>query len=188
MKKSIYLLNDAQLKREANTLCLITGQGKRFIPVEDVSEIHVLGELDLNKKLLEFLSLKEIILHFYNYYDYYVGSFYPREHLNSGYMTVKQVEHYLNPTWRLEVARSFVEGAYKNIRQVLAYYQRRDKDVQEIIKRIDNLALSITTNETIEKLMATEGHIREIYYTSFDKILGNSEFPFQSRSRRPTSK
>ena len=96
MKKSIYILNDGELKREGNTLCLITEKGKKFIPIEDVSELHVFGETSLNKRFLEFLSEKEIILHFYNYYDFYTGSYYPREHYNSGYMTVKQAEYYLD--------------------------------------------------------------------------------------------
>ena len=88
MKKSIYILNDGELKREGNTLCLITEKGKKFIPIEDVSELHVFGETSLNKRFLEFLSEKEIILHFYNYYDFYTGSYYPREQYISGYMTV----------------------------------------------------------------------------------------------------
>jgi len=185
MRKSIYVINDGQLKREANTLCLITGESKRFIPVEDINEIHIFGELDLNKRLLEFLSQKEILLHFYNHYDYYVGSYYPREHLNSGYMIVKQVEHYADNELRMEIARAFIEGACKNIRQVLNYYQHREKDVQGAIDRIDNLALSLTTVISIEKLMAIEGNIREAYYNNFDTIIGNFEFPFEGRSKRP---
>jgi len=79
----------------------------------------------LNKDALEFFAKNEIILHFFNYYEYYVGSFYPREHYNSGYMIVKQVEHYLNPQKRLMLAKRFVEGAGANIQKVLSYYLRR---------------------------------------------------------------
>lgn len=185
MKKSIYVFKDGELKREANTICLITEEGKRFIPVEDISEIHVFGEIDLNKRLLEFLTEKEIILHFYNHYGYYTGSYYPREHLNSGFMIVKQVEHYLDPALRLELARAFVTGACKNIRQVLAYYQRRDKEVNNAIGRIDNLGASLEAIHSIEQLMAIEGNIRDTYYASFDTILGNPDFPFVERSKRP---
>lgn len=185
MKKSIYIFKDGELKREANTLCLITEERKRFIPVEDISEIHVFGELGLNKRLLEFLTEKHIILHFYNHYGYYTGSYYPREHLNSGFMTVKQVEHYINPALRLELARSFVMGACKNIRQVLVYYQRRNKEVNDAISRIDSLAAFLLQTNSIEQLMAIEGNIRDIYYGSFDKIIGNPDFPFVERSKRP---
>lgn len=185
MKKSIYIFKDGQLKREANTLCLATEEGKRFLPVEDICEIHVLGELDLNKRLLEFLAEKEVILHFYNHYGYYTGSYYPRQHLNSGFMIVKQVEHYIDPSLRLELARSFVTGAYKNIRQVLLYYERRDKQVGDTITRIDELGTALDSTTTIEQLMAIEGNIRDTYYGSFDTIIGDPAFPFVERSKRP---
>jgi len=187
MRKSIYVFKDGQLQREANTLCLLTEEGKRFIPVEDVSEIHVFGEVDVNKRLLEFLTEKEIILHFYNHYGYYAGSYYPREHLNSGYMIVKQVEHYIDQTLRLELARAFVTGAYRNIRQVLAYYQRREKETGGTIENIDRLAESFNGILSIEQLMAIEGNIREAYYKSFDSIISNPDFPFKGRSKRPPS-
>lgn len=185
MKKSIYIFKDGQLKRESNTLCLITEEGKRFLPIEDVSEVHILGEMDLNKRLLEFLAEKEVILHFYNHYGYYTGTYYPRQHLNSGFMIVKQVEHYTDPVRRLELARSFVTGAYKNIRQVLVYYERREKQVGATIAHIDDLGSALESTSTIEQLMAIEGNIRDAYYGSFDTIIGDPDFPFVERSKRP---
>lgn len=185
MKKSVYILNDGELKREGNTLCLTTAEGKKYIPVEDVSELHIFGETTLNKRLLEFLSEKEIILHFYNYYDFYTGSYYPREHYNSGYMTLKQAGFYLDQEKRLQLAQAFVRGAVKNIKQVLTYYKNRGKDLQEILERIEKLAVAIDEMNTIEELMAIEGNVREQYYQAFDEIIGDPEFVFGERSRRP---
>lgn len=185
MRKSIYLLNSGELKRENNTICLITEEGKRFIPVEDIGEIHVFGEVDLNKKLLEFLSEKEIILHYYNHNDYYMGSFYPREHLNSGYMTVKQAEHYIAPELRITLARAFVTGAVRNIRQVLLYYRNRGKEVGGALERIEKLMGQIDFVSSVEELMAYEGNIRDIYYSTFDLIIDDPDFAFEVRSKRP---
>ncbi len=185
MRKSIYLLNSGELKRENNTLCLITEEGKRFIPVEDIGEIHVFGEVDLNKKLLEFLSEKEIILHYYNHYDYYMGSFYPREHLNSGYMTVKQAEHYITPELRITLARAFVSGAVRNIRQVLLYYRNRGKEVGGALDRIEKLMGQIDFVSSVDELMAYEGNIRDTYYSTFDLIIDDPDFAFEVRSKRP---
>jgi len=98
MKKTIYVFNDGEFKRKDNTLFFETEDGKKYLPVEDVKEIIVFGEVTLNKRFLEFLTQKEIILHFLNNYGYYVGSYYPREHLNSGYMILKQAEYFLDET------------------------------------------------------------------------------------------
>ena len=64
MKKTIYIFSSGELSRKDNTIYFENDEGRRFIPVEDTGEIMIFGELDLNKKLLEFLSVKEITLHF----------------------------------------------------------------------------------------------------------------------------
>lgn len=186
MHKSIYIVNNGELKREKNTLCLISEEaGKQFIPVEDINEIHVFGELNLNKRLLEFISQKEIIIHFYNHYNYYVGSFYPREHLNSGFMIVKQAEHYLCQGLRLALAREFVRGSARNIRQVLLYYRNRGRELPDNLTKIEVLMNAIDSVKSIDELMAYEGNIRNSYYSTYDRIIGDSSFSFEVRSKRP---
>lgn len=185
MKKTLYIFSDGKLERKDNTLCFETEDAKRYLPVEDTGEIMAFGEIDLNKRLLEFLSQKEIILHYFNYYGYYMGSFYPREHLNSGYITLKQSEHYLDEGKRMIIAREFVRGAAKNIRQVLKYYNSRNKDLEDVIKSVENFTESVDSCGDQETLMALEGNIRDHYYKAFDRITGNQDFVFGERSRRP---
>ncbi len=185
MKKTIYIFSDGELKRKDNTLFFEGENGRKFIPVENTSEIMVFGEVSLNKRLLEFLTQSEIILHFFNHYGYYVGSYYPREHLNSGYMILRQAEHYSDESKRLYLAQKFVEGAYKNIRQVLKYYSNRGKDLEDVIYSIEKLGESVDSTSTINELMAIEGNIREYYYKAFDEIIQNPDFKFDFRSKRP---
>lgn len=185
MKKTLYIFSNGELVRKDNTLCFETEENRKFIPVEDTGEIMVFGEVNVNKKLLEFLSQKEIILHYFSHHGYYMGSFYPREHLNSGYMILKQSEHYMNEEKRLNIAREFVYGAAKNIRQVLKYYQGREKDVADILLSVENLLETVNSCADIPSLMAIEGNIRDHYYKAFDEIIGDPGFIFQVRSRRP---
>lgn len=185
MKKTIYIFSDGELKRKDNTLFFEGENGRKFIPVENTSEIMVFGEVSLNKRFLEFLTQSEIILHFFNHYGYYVGSYYPREHLNSGYMILRQAEHYNDESKRLYLAQKFVEGAYKNIRQVLKYYSNRGKDLEDVIYSIEKLGESVDSTSTINELMAIEGNIREYYYKAFDEIIQNPDFKFDFRSKRP---
>lgn len=181
----MYIFSDGELHRKDNTLCFESVETKKFIPVEDTGEIMVFGEVTVNKKLLDFLSQKEIVLHFFNYYGYYMGTFYPREHLNSGYMTLKQAEHYLDEQKRLAIAREFVYGAARNIRQVIKYYHSRGKNIFEKLMAIEALIETINSCPDIPSLMAIEGNIRDHYYLAFDEILNDPVFIFQKRSRRP---
>jgi CRISPR-associated protein Cas1 len=185
MKKTIYIFSDGELKRKENTLYFETDRGRKYIPVENTSEILVFGEVTLNKRFLEFLTQTEIIMHFFNRYGYYVGSFYPREHLNSGYMVLKQAEHYLDSEKRLTLAEAFVEGAVENIKKVLTYYENRGKDVSEYKDRILGISVGLQECSSTEELMAIEGNIREQYYKAFDRILDNEHFVFEGRTRRP---
>lgn len=185
MKKTIYVFNDGEFRRKDNTIYFETEENRKYLPVEDVSEIIVFGEVSLNKRFLEFVAQKEIILHFMNSNSYYVGSFYPREHLNSGYMILKQAEHYLEEDKRFLLAFLFVTGATRNIEQVLKYYLNRGKEVGDVLDRMNKLQELIPDCSSIPELMAIEGNIRDAYYSGFNSILNDEAFRFEGRNKRP---
>lgn len=185
MKKNIFIFSSGELKREENTLCFISEKIKKFIPVSNISSILIFNEVSFNKKLLEFLSSNEILLHFFNFYGYYVGSFYPRTHYNSGYMILKQCEHYLDTNKRIHLAKKFVKGGLMNMSKVLKYYQNRGIDLSDSINFLDKSFSKTLEIKTIEEIMAIEGAARKNYYLSFNKILRRSEFLFEKRERMP---
>lgn len=185
MERMVNVFSNGVFRRKGNTILFESDKGNRYLPVESVREIIVHGEVDFNKRFLEFLSEKEITMHYFNHYGYYMGTFYPREHYNSGFMTLKQAEFYLDFEKRLELAHAFVWGAAQNIMKVLRYYINRGKDISASLEQIERLSTLIGTTKKIPELMALEGNIWEIYYQNFDVILAGSEFTFQKRSRRP---
>ncbi|SNR89693.1 type I-B CRISPR-associated endonuclease Cas1b [Desulfurobacterium atlanticum] len=179
MKQPLIIFKNGTIKREQNTLFFIEENGsKHVIPIEAISEIEIFGEINFNKRVLEFLTKKKIPVHFYNYYGYYTGTYYPREHLNSGYVILKQAEHYLDYDLRLFIAKMFVYGAYRNTRQNLINYK-----CDEIVEIIDFKSSNIDKAATIEELMAIEGNIKEAYYSGFNQIL--KQFSFEKREKRP---
>jgi len=186
MKRAIYITSDGELKRKQNTIYFENSKGeKKYLPVENTNEIHIFGEVTINKKLLDFLSQKGILLHFYNYYGFYEGTFYPREHLNSGALILKQAEFYNDLQRRLNLARKFVKGAFLNMIRVLEYYNSRESDLNEEIKRLEDLEKSLENFTQIDELMAIEGNAKDIYYRSFNKIIKNENFYYGGRERRP---
>jgi CRISPR-associated protein Cas1 len=185
MKKTIYVFNDGEFKRKDNTLYFENDGVKKYIPVEDVKEIIIYGEVSLNKRFLEFLTKKEIILHFLNEYGYYVGSYYPREHLNSGYMILQQAEHYMDEKKRMDISRRIIEGAAANIITVVRYYHNREKEVGQELEQMTALAERIPACQDNTQLMAIEGNLRDVYYSTFNSIIGKDDFEFKGRNRRP---
>ncbi len=186
MKETIYIFSAGRLKRKDNTIFFETEDGrKKFIPIENTKEIYVFGEVDFNTKLLNFLSQKEIILHYFNYYDYYAGSFYPREHYNSGFMILKQVNHYDDEEKRLFLAKQFIRGAVENSLKIMKYYNRREKNLENFIEETENLLKIMFEQTTLEQAMAFEGQMKQLYYQSFNQIITNENFLFEKRSKRP---
>lgn len=187
MRKPIYIFSSGTLERQQNTLVFKDGDGKkRYMPVETIADIHVFGELDFNKRLLEFLTQNEITLHFFNHYGYYIGSFYPRECYNSGYLILKQAEYYLDILKRMDLAKRFVYGAINNMNKVLEYYIRRGiEGLSTTLEELNHISSAIETQDSPEALMAIEGNAREIYYSAFDVITDSEDFSFAKRTRRP---
>jgi CRISPR-associated protein Cas1 len=186
MNESFYVFSHGTLKRKQNTVFFENQDGTyRYLPVEQIREMHLFGEVTLNKEVLEFFTQKSILLHFYNRYGYYVGSFYPREHYNSGCLLLKQAEHYLQTQKRNFLARQFVWGLAQNILRVLDYYRRRKVAVETSMARIEAFALELQKHDTPEEFMAIEGKIWETYYHSFDAILEDEDFAMEKRTKRP---
>lgn len=185
MGRSIYVFSSGRLERKENTLVLRSDEEKKVIPITTISDIKVFGEVELNKRLLEFLTQNRIAIHFFNHYGYYVGSYYPREYMNSGLITLKQAEHYLDYEKRLFLAKNFVIGAATNILRNLEYYHRRKGNLKEIIQSIKSRLEDLKDAKSVQELMSIEGDVRKEYYSAFNQILESEEFYMEKRTKRP---
>lgn len=116
MKQSLYIYNNGDLKRKDNTLQFTTYEGeKRDLPIERISDIYVMSEMTFNTPFINYISQYGIPMHFFNYYNFYTGSYYPRENLLAGQLLVKQVLHYTDYEKRIILAQKFIEAAADNI-------------------------------------------------------------------------
>lgn len=185
MKQSFYVYSSGDLKRKDNTLQFTTYEGeKRDIPVERISDIYVMSEMTFNTNFINYISKYGILMHFFNHYSFYTGSYYPRESLLAGQMLVRQVEHYTDDSKRLVIARKFIEAAADNIYRNLRYYNGRGKDVSVYMTEIDSLRRGIPSAEKVDELMGIEGNIRKIYYSAWNVIV-DQDIRFEKRVMHP---
>lgn len=175
-KKNYYILSEGILKRKENTIYFVNEKGKKPIPINKVYSIYAYGQITFSSQVMSLLSKNGVPIHFFNYYGFYSGSYYPRETLLSGDLLVKQADYYLNIQKRLELAKLFVEGAANNILKVLAYY-KIENNIKETLSELNS------TNK-ITEIMNIEGRIRSEYYSKFDEILPD-DFKMEGRSRQP---
>lgn len=173
-----------ELSRKDNSLCFRKEGKNTYIAVENIKELYCLNEISINSKLLDFLSQKNIILHFFNYYGGYSGTFYPREKYQSGKLLVKQVKAFEEK--RLDIAKAIVMGIEKNIAEVLYHYYKHDKkEVKETIDWIKSyFAERVDAAQDIPELMSYEGEVWSRFYNSFQYFLPE-DFIMNKRVKRP---
>lgn len=185
MKESFYIYNNGTLRRKDNTIQFINeDEEKRDVPIERVGDMYVMSEMSFNTSLINLLAQYGVNVHFFNYYNFYSGSFYPRESLLSGNLLVQQSAYYLDYDMRLIIAKKFVQGAASNIYRNLRYYNGRGKDVQKYMEDIEAYKGSISKAMTIQELMGYEGNIRQRYYEAWPIII-NQEIDFKKRVMHP---
>ncbi|WP_245810119.1 type I-B CRISPR-associated endonuclease Cas1b [Hydrogenobacter hydrogenophilus] len=169
MGKPYFLIRDGRLSRKENTVLFESESLSKTIPIEDIDELFVLSEVSLTSKFLKLLSEKGVVMHLFNRFGFYVGSFYPRETDPSGYLLIKQAEHYLEQEKRLYLAKAFVSGAIEN----LSFVYNLDGD--EYLKRLSE-------KKSVEEVMSVEGEFRKKCYEKLEEITG---FEFGTRTKRP---
>ena len=101
MKKNYYLFNPGRLSRKDNTLKFVAVNDEgveeqpKYLPIEGVKSLYCFGSLDSNSATYNFLGKNNVTVHFFDYYEHYTGSFFPKEYLLSGQVIVAQVNYCL---------------------------------------------------------------------------------------------
>jgi len=184
LKKDYFVFSPGRVKRSNNTFYFIDNEEKKkSLPIHQIDNIYVFGTLDMNTEFLHMLNQHEVVLHIFNYYGYYSGSFYPRRQKVSGFSVVHQAQHYLDKEKRVFLAKQFIKSATFHMLRNLRHYRSKDY-VTDIIETIQGLQTSLDSASSVEKVMGIEGMIRQKYYIAFNSFL-SSEFAFDERSKQP---
>lgn len=138
MGSTKYIMSMGELTRKDNSLCFRKDGKNVYIPIENTKEIYCLNEVSVNSKLLDFLGQNQVVIHFFNYYEGYSGTFYPRDYYNSGKLLIRQVKTFENS--RMDIAKAIVNGIGINMSEILYHYYKHDK--KEVKDTIDWLKRS----------------------------------------------
>ncbi len=173
-----------ELKRKDNSIAFRNEKGNFYIPIQDTRELYCMNEVSFNTKFLDFISRAGITLHLFNYHGNYSGSFYPKEQLVSGDLTIKQSLCHLDR--RLDIAKAIVRGIAQNIYEVLYHYYRHGKkELKETLDWIKNDVEKFLSKELdIKQILFIEGQIWAKFYGSFQYFLPE-DFILNKRVKRP---
>lgn len=182
MKQTLYILENCELKKDAKTIKIIMKDKAQVVPIEEIKDIVVMGESQLNKRLLGFLAQNNIMIHFFNFYENYIGTFYPKNMFNSGEMVMKQSLFYFKKKYRLYLAKEFVKGSMCNLQINLKYFQKNfNISLEKETSLLDELLYSIDDVKSVPEVMGKEGNSRDIYYNGLKKVITGPDFFFEER-------
>ena len=186
MKQNYHLFKNGRLERDQNTLRVLTEEdtGPHYLPVENIGAIYCHGQITFNTRALNFLTQNGIVLHVFNWQDYYAGTYMPRKSLVSGKSTVAQAVHYDSPEKRLSIARKFVLGSAHEMLANVKYYARRNSGLDQIQDAIENRIENIQSADSVARLLGVEGSIRSEYYALFNQVTPD-DLSFGTREYRP---
>ncbi|MCK9372749.1 MAG: type I-B CRISPR-associated endonuclease Cas1b [Sulfuricurvum sp.] len=179
-----YIFSMGELKRKDNSIAFINEKGNFYIPIEDTRELYCMNEVSFNTKFLDFIARAGITIHLFNYHGNYSGTFYPKDQLISGDLTIKQSLMYIEN--RLIIAKSIVNAIARNIHEILYHYYRHDK--KELKPYLDWLKSDVPNfldkELRIEQILFIEGQIWNRFYDSFSHFLPE-DFLMNKRVKRP---
>ena len=179
-----YIFSMGKLSRKDNSIAFRNEKGNFYIPIENVREIYCFNEVSFNTKFLDFISKAGVVMHLFNYNGNYSGTFYPKESLISGDLTIKQSFAFINN--RLHIAKRIVYAIALNIYEVLYHYYRHDKKELKpylgwLKKDIPKL---LDKDISINQILFIEGQIWNRFYESFKYFLPQ-DFLMNKRVKRP---
>ena len=179
-----YIFSKGDLTRQDFSIKYKNSNGNFYLPIEKVKEIYCFNDITISTKLLDILASAGILVHFFNYYENYVGTFYPKEFLISGKLVVKQAITFENR--RLDIAKAIVKGIAKNIRSILYHYYRHGtKELKEVLDFYNKeVEVLLEKANDIKQVLAVEGKIWANFYRTFKYFLP-SDFVINKRVKRP---
>lgn len=179
-----YIFSKGGLSRKDFSIQFRGDRGINYIPITDTRELYCFEDITISTKLLGLLANSGIIVHFFDYFGHYTGTFYPKNQLVSGNLTIKQCRAFTDN--RMVVAKAFVAGIATNIHFLLYHYYRHGK--KELKEYLDWLRSDIPRllekQINIKQLLMLEGTIWARFYQSFQVFLPE-DFLMNKRVKRP---
>lgn len=179
-----YIFSTGELFQKDFSIDFKTSERHNYVPIKNIKELYLFNDCTITTKLLNMLGKEGVIIHFYDYYGNYTGTFFPKQQLLSGTLTIQQSLFFMEH--RMEIAKSIVKGIAINIHFVLYHYYRHDlKELKETLDFLKNDILKLLEKATnINQILFIEGTIWAKFYNSFKYFLPE-DFLLNKRVKRP---
>lgn len=185
--KNYHIINEGILTRKDYTVLFENEENKMYLPVETCGMINIYSNVSFSSQFFDFASQRKLKISIYNRYGEYQGSFVTVNHFLSTKTMLKQASIYLDESKRVEIARKIEIASLHNQRENLRYFQKHLKleSLKIIIDEMSQCIKQMNQCKTVSEMLLIEARGKQKYLQTFDTIIGNQEFRFEKRTRRP---
>ena len=188
----LYLKEQGAFVQKSGERIVVTKKGQTLldIPVFQVDNIAVIGNIQISTQALHMLMIHGVDVSYFTLSGQYLG-LTAAESTRNIFLRFEQYRCYTDESRRMELARCIVDGKIKNQMGLIRNYRwtGSDHDWKADLDRMEQIRKTIPNRENSQELMGTEGICSQIYFGAFASMLKcdfrNDAYVFKGRNRRP---
>lgn len=174
------------LRKESRKL-VVEKDGKVLaeIPEIKIERVLIFGNIQLTTPVIKFLLESGIETSFLTLHGKLIGRLSPIESKNIE-LRMFQFKRYHDESFRLQIAKTVVEGKIKNMKVVLQKYQRNHPEINfnPSISELDALLQELPRKERISSVFGLEGRASATYFSCYGKMF-RKDLQFETRTKHP---
>jgi len=189
LNRVLYVDEQGAYIRKSMEKIVVAKEGKKLleIPIVNLDEIVLVGNVNYSSQLLKLLLKKNIRVSYITTYGHYEGSFQPELSKNSK-LRILQFRKFIDDKFKLDISKRFVKGKISNMRTLLLRYNQTlfDEDINKVTVSLKKNLEELEEVKTSNEILGLEGISTRNYFSAFNKIFKTTyEFNFEKRKRRP---
>lgn len=186
-RRRVDILSDGILRQHDYSLLFESETADTDIPIASTDVINIYSSVTFDTGFLQKALDSGIIINVFSESGKLTGAFYPNAPLKSPRVTNEQLSAYCSPERRVELACKFVLASIHNLRLNIRYYNKQNPLplYDSALRKINALAAQIKTCGNYEELLTLEAQVRQHYYACYDAFIGEEDFVFERRTRKP---
>lgn len=183
----LYIKEQGAYVQKRGERILVTKNGKQLldIPLINVDDVSVIGNVQISTQALHMMIEKGIDISYFSYSGKYLGHTAAESSKNI-FLRFEQYAFYLDNDRRLWMAKIIVRNKINNQIELIRQHRWTGSEYrwQDDVRKMEEHLSTVDKKTRPNEILGIEGICSSIYFRAFGQML-KCEFTFKGRNRRP---
>ena len=188
----LYLKEQGAYVQKSGDRIMVTKSGQTLldIPVFQVDNIAVIGNIQVTTQALHMLMQNGVDVSYFTRSGKYLGAT-AAESAKNIFLRFEQYKCFMDEQRRMEIARVIVDGKIQNQIRLISNHKWSSSEYNwhADVEKMETIRRTISERKDSQELMGTEGVCSQIYFGVFSKMVScdfrKESYEFRGRNRRP---